>query len=60
MAAVDIEECGVRLHARRIGIIGAGAAGLAAARVFAEENATSNNDTPPFVITVLERNNAVG
>ncbi|KAJ1849515.1 monooxygenase [Coemansia sp. RSA 2708] len=58
MAAVDITDEGVRLAARRICIVGAGAAGLAATRVFAEQNASS--DPPPFDITVLERNRVIG
>ncbi|KAJ2078852.1 monooxygenase [Coemansia sp. RSA 988] len=72
----DIEEDGaLRLVARQIGIVGAGPAGLAAAREFIEVNlsargkahanssldtATSSQCLPFTSITVFERNNDVG
>ncbi|KAJ1723121.1 monooxygenase [Coemansia erecta] len=48
----DAKDARVRVRARRIGIIGAGPAGLAAARVFIETGFTS--------VTVFERNNDIG
>ncbi|KAJ2805113.1 monooxygenase [Coemansia guatemalensis] len=69
------DDATLRLVARRIGIVGAGPAGLAAAREFIEENlrardradsnsSTDYTDSPhclPFTsITVFERSNDVG
>ncbi|KAJ1729556.1 monooxygenase [Coemansia biformis] len=56
-----------RLVARRIGIIGAGPAGLAAARMFMDENtrarSAASSDAPslPFQsVTVFDRNSSIG
>ncbi|KAJ2159737.1 monooxygenase [Coemansia sp. RSA 552] len=60
---VDSSTGRIRICARRIGIIGAGPAGLAAARAFLEANSRArqaNAAVPYTSITVLERNTAVG
>ncbi|KAJ1806065.1 hypothetical protein LPJ56_006446, partial [Coemansia sp. RSA 2599] len=49
---VDPVDSGIRVKANSIGIIGAGPAGLASARVFLENGYTQ--------IKVLERNNEIG
>ncbi|KAJ2851229.1 monooxygenase [Coemansia brasiliensis] len=56
MATVKLlPDSRIKLVARRIGIIGAGPAGLAAARVFAEES-----EPHTFSITILERSSTSG
>ncbi|KAI8323690.1 FAD/NAD(P)-binding domain-containing protein [Martensiomyces pterosporus] len=57
------DDGAIRMSARRIGIIGGGAAGLGTARVFLEENkrALETNPEEPFTsIVVLERSNDIG
>ncbi|KAJ1936044.1 monooxygenase, partial [Linderina pennispora] len=50
--AVERTDTSTVVHAKRIGIVGAGAAGLAAARIFSQD--------PKNEITVFERSNDVG
>ncbi|KAJ2775127.1 monooxygenase [Coemansia nantahalensis] len=61
---VDDGDGSIRLVARHIGIVGAGPAGLAAARMFLDENdrarAAHQAEVPFLSVTVLERNGAVG
>ncbi|KAJ2779640.1 monooxygenase [Coemansia javaensis] len=63
-ADIDVDiHGGIRLVARRIAIIGAGPAGLAAARMFLEENqhARQGGSEVPFTtVAVFERNSSVG
>ncbi|KAJ2715962.1 monooxygenase [Coemansia spiralis] len=62
--AVDDGDGSIRLVARHVGIVGGGPAGLAAARMFLDENdrarAVQQTEVPFASVTVLERNSRIG